>query len=158
MPWLFVLIWSTGFIVARYGMAYASPLRFLSLRYALSIVCFASWIALARPAWPRDRGQALHLAVVGVLMQAGYLGGVWSAVKAGIGAGTVALLVGLQPVLTALWLTHHPAQGRQRIGGAVSGGSGAAWRSASGRHAGAFAQARQRRDDGRTSRWPCSRC
>ena len=103
MPWVFVLIWSTGFIVARYGMAHAPPLKFLALRYALSILCFAAWIALTRPAWPRDRRQALHLCVVGVLMQAGYLGGVWSAVKAGMGAGTAALLVGLQPVLTALW-------------------------------------------------------
>jgi len=122
MPWLFVLIWSTGFIVARYGMAYAPPLRFLSLRYTLSIACFACWIAWARPPGPRDRRQVLHLAIVGVLMQAGYLGGVWSAVKAGIGAGTVALLVGLQPVLTALWLTRHPAQGTT-VGsaGAVSG-------------------------------------
>jgi drug/metabolite transporter (DMT)-like permease len=118
MPWLFVLIWSTGFIVARYGMAYAPPLRFLSLRYGLSIVCFGLWIAWARPSWPRDRRQVLHLAVVGVLMQAGYLGGVWSAVKAGIGAGTVALLVGLQPVLTALWLTRHARSGST---GAVSG-------------------------------------
>jgi drug/metabolite transporter (DMT)-like permease len=103
MPWVFVLIWSTGFIVARYGMAHAPPLKFLALRYALSILCFAAWIALTRPAWPRDRRQALHLCAVGVLMQAGYLGGVWSAVKAGMGAGTAALLVGLQPVLTALW-------------------------------------------------------
>jgi drug/metabolite transporter (DMT)-like permease len=122
MPWLFVLIWSTGFIVARYGMAYAPPLGFLALRYALSIVCFGLWIAWARPSWPRGRRQVLHLAVVGVLMQAGYLGGVWSAVKAGIGAGTVALLVGLQPVLTALWLTRHPAQGAAAgSAGTVSG-------------------------------------
>jgi drug/metabolite transporter (DMT)-like permease len=105
MPWVFVLIWSTGFIVARYGMAHAPPMHFLAWRFALSIVCFALWIAWARPAWPRDLHQAAHLMVVGVLMQAAYLGGVWSAVKAGIGAGTVALLVGLQPVLTALWLT-----------------------------------------------------
>ena len=103
MPWVFVLIWSTGFIVARYGMAHAPPMSFLALRFALSIICFAAWIALARPAWPRDRRQAAHLAVVGLLMQAGYLGGVWSAVKAGMGAGTAALIVGLQPVLTALW-------------------------------------------------------
>jgi drug/metabolite transporter (DMT)-like permease len=122
MPWLFVLIWSTGFIVARYGMVHAPPLRFLSLRYALSMVCFACWIAWSRPAWPSDRRQAMHLAVVGVLMQAGYLGGVWSAVRAGIGAGTVALLVGLQPVLTALWLTRHPAHGAAAgSAGAVSG-------------------------------------
>jgi len=111
MPWVFVLIWSTGFIVARYGMRYAPPLGFLSLRFVLSIACFAVWIAWARPAWPRGPRQALHLCAVGVLMQAGYLGGVWSAVRAGMGAGAVALLVGLQPVLTALWLTRVPAPG-----------------------------------------------
>ena len=103
MPWVFVLIWSTGFVVARFAMPHAPPLRFLSLRYACSIACFAGWILLSRPRWPASRTQWLHLGVVGVLVQAGYLGGVWSAVKAGIGAGTVALLVGLQPVLTALW-------------------------------------------------------
>lgn len=104
MPWVFVLIWSTGFIVARYGMSHAPPMSFLALRFALSILCFAVWIAWSRPAWPADAAQVAHLAVVGLLMQVAYLGGVWSAVKAGIGAGTVALLVGLQPVLTALWL------------------------------------------------------
>ena len=105
MPWVFVLIWSTGFVVARFGMPHSPPLTFLSMRYALSLLCFGAWIVWARVAWPRDRAQWGHLAVVGVLIQAGYLGGVWAAVKAGIGAGTVALLVGLQPVLTALWMT-----------------------------------------------------
>jgi drug/metabolite transporter (DMT)-like permease len=105
MPWVFVVIWSTGFVVARYGMPHAPPFKFLSMRYALSLVCFGAWVALARVRGPRDRMQWLHLAVVGALMQAGYLGGVWAAVKAGIGAGTVSLIVGLQPVLTAMWLT-----------------------------------------------------
>ena len=109
MPGLFVLIWSTGFIVARYGMPHAPPLKFLSLRYAFSIACFAVWVMASRAPWPRDRRQVFHLAVTGLLIHAGYLGGVWAAVKAGIGAGTVALLVGLQPVLTALWLTARPA-------------------------------------------------
>jgi drug/metabolite transporter (DMT)-like permease len=112
MPAVFVLIWSTGFIVARYGMPHAPPLTFLSWRYALSVAAFALWIALARPAWPRDRAQWLHLAVTGVLMHAGYLGGVWAAVKAGISAGTVALIVGLQPVLTAVWVSATGAEHR----------------------------------------------
>lgn len=105
MPAVFVLIWSTGFVVARYGMPHAPPMTFLAWRYALSVAAFAVWIALARPAWPRDRAQWGHLAVTGVLMHAGYLGGVWAAVKAGIPAGTVALIVGLQPLLTALWVS-----------------------------------------------------
>jgi drug/metabolite transporter (DMT)-like permease len=105
MPAVFVLIWSTGFIVARYGMPYAPPLKFLAVRYALSLVCFCIWVALARVAWPKERAQWGHLAATGVLMQAGYLGGVWAAVHAGMGAGLVALMVGIQPVLTAIWLS-----------------------------------------------------
>lgn len=105
MPWVFVLIWSTGFIVARYGMPHAPPLSFLAVRYALSILCFLPWIVLAGVKWPGNRTQALHLAVTGILMHAGYLGGVWAAVKAGMGSGLSSLIVGIQPVLTAIWLT-----------------------------------------------------
>ena len=107
MPVVFVLIWSTGFIVARYGMPWAPPLKFLAVRYALSLACFVLWVALARVAWPASRGQWGHLAVTGVLIQAGYLGGVWAAVKYGMGSGLIALLVGIQPVLTAVWLSMH---------------------------------------------------
>jgi drug/metabolite transporter (DMT)-like permease len=106
MPVVFVVIWSTGFIVARYGMPDAPPLGFLSVRYALSIACFLPWIVVAGVRWPASREQWLHLSVTGVLMHAGYLGGVWAAVKAGMGAGFSALIVGLQPVLTALWLSY----------------------------------------------------
>lgn len=105
MPWVFVLIWSTGFIVARYGMPHAPPMSFLAVRYALSILCFLPWILVAGVKWPSNRTQALHLAVTGVLMHAGYLGGVWAAVKAGMGSGLSSLIVGIQPVLTAIWLT-----------------------------------------------------
>jgi drug/metabolite transporter (DMT)-like permease len=118
MPWVFVLIWSTGFVVARFGMPHSPPFKFLAIRFALSVACFGAWIALARVAWPRERVQWLHLSVVGMLVHAGYLGGVWAAVKAGVGAGTVALLVGLQPVLTAVWMTaSHGASdaGRARV-------------------------------------------
>ena len=105
MPWVFVLIWSTGFIVARYGMPHAPPMSFLAVRYALSILCFLPWIVIAGVKWPTNRTQALHLAVTGMLMHAGYLGGVWAAVKAGMGSGLSSLIVGIQPVLTAIWLT-----------------------------------------------------
>lgn len=124
MPAVFVLIWSTGFVVARYGMPHAPPLSFLAWRYALSVGAFAVWIAWAKPAWPREPAQWLHLGVTGALMHAGYLGGVWAAVKAGIPAGTVSLIVGLQPVLTALWVSltlggaahEHRVSARQWLG------------------------------------------
>ncbi len=105
MPAVFVLIWSTGFIVARYGMPYAPPMTFLAVRYALSMLCFALWIVIAKVHWPASRAQWLHLGLVGVLVHAGYLGGVWTAVKLGMGSGLSSLIVGLQPVLTALWLS-----------------------------------------------------
>lgn len=105
MPPVFVLIWSTGFIVARYGMPHAPALALLSWRYGLSVLAFAAWIGISRPAWPTQRTQWLHLSVTGVLMHAIYLGGVWSSVRAGASAGTVALIAGLQPVLTALWVS-----------------------------------------------------
>lgn len=105
MPVVFVLIWSTGFIVARYGMPNSPPFTFLLWRYVFSILCFAVWVKWARVPWPQGRPQWGHLAVTGVLMHAGYLGGVWAAVKVGMGAGLTALIVSLQPVLTAIWLS-----------------------------------------------------
>jgi drug/metabolite transporter (DMT)-like permease len=105
MPVVFVLIWSTGFIVARYGMPNSPPFTFLLLRYVFSVLCFVLWVRWARVPWPQGRMQWGHLAITGVLMHAGYLGGVWAAVKVGMGAGLTALIVGLQPVLTAVWLS-----------------------------------------------------
>jgi drug/metabolite transporter (DMT)-like permease len=124
MPAVFVLIWSTGFIVAKYGLPFAPPMSFLAIRYALSLACFLVWIAIARVAWPRNRAQWLHLAITGVLIHAGYLGGVWSAIKGGMGSGLSALIVGLQPVLTAVWVSRmgdgsqsdHRVSARQWLG------------------------------------------
>ncbi len=114
MPLVFVLIWSTGFIVARYGMPHGPPFSFLALRFALSVVCFLAWVWLAGSRWPSTPVQWRHLAITGVLMQAGYLGGVWAAVKSGMGSGVSALVVGLQPVLTAIWMSAAGARVSQR--------------------------------------------
>ena len=127
MPAVFVLIWSTGFIVARYGMPHAPPMKFLALRYLLSAICFTVWALAARAAWPAGRAQVAHLAVTGLLINAGYLGGVWSAVKLGMGAGLVALLVGLQPVLTAVWVSSRGGQvSKRQWGGLALGFAGLA--------------------------------
>ncbi len=111
MPFVFVIIWSTGFVSAKLGMPHAEPFSFLCARYAASIACFSIWIIwarLAKPAhsvWPKGKAQWAHLAIVGILIHAGYLGGVWSAVKLGMSAGLSALIVSLQPIVTALWLS-----------------------------------------------------
>ena len=115
MPAVFVLIWSTGFIVARFGMPHSPPFSFLWFRYLFSIACFGIWIIWAKVKWPQNPREWFHLSVTGVLMHAGYLGGVWAAVKAGMGSGLSALIVGLQPVLTAIWLSSHGSQSESHV-------------------------------------------
>jgi drug/metabolite transporter (DMT)-like permease len=101
IPALFVLLWSTGFIGARYAMPHAEPFTFLSMRYALAIAILAPAALLARAARPTGR-QAMHAAISGVLIHGVYLGGVFYAVRQGLDAGIAALIVGLQPVITAV--------------------------------------------------------
>ena len=95
-----MVIWSSGFVVAKYAAPHAEPLSFLVVRYAGVIALMLLLAVPARAAWPRGRAVA-HLAVAGIGIQAGYLGGVWTAVAAGMPAGVAALVVNLQPVLTA---------------------------------------------------------
>ena len=96
-------------------MPHAPPFSFLGLRYAFSIVCFSIWIYFAKVKWPETRKEFFHLGVTGILMHAGYLGGVWAAVKAGMGSGLSALIVGFQPVLTAIWLSTHGASAENKV-------------------------------------------
>jgi drug/metabolite transporter (DMT)-like permease len=99
---LFVLLWSTGFIGAKFGLPYADPLTFLSLRVTLValLMLVAAW--LARAPWPRGARAWTHTAIAGLLIQGGYLSGVFCAIAQGLSAGVVALIVGMQPLLTAL--------------------------------------------------------
>ncbi|WP_395401748.1 DMT family transporter [Pseudoduganella sp. UC29_106] len=98
VPLFFVFLWSTGFIVAKFGLPYAPPLTFLLLRFAGVLALLVPAVLLLRAPWP---DKPLHVAVAGVLLQAGYLSGVWCAIKIGMPAGLSALIVGMQPILTA---------------------------------------------------------
>jgi drug/metabolite transporter (DMT)-like permease len=99
-PAVFVLLWSTGFIAAKAGLPYVEPLTFLSIRFALVTALMLPVALLVRARWP-GRVEAGHIAIVGLLMHGGYLGGVFSSIHHGLPAGVSALIVGLQPVLTA---------------------------------------------------------
>jgi drug/metabolite transporter (DMT)-like permease len=99
VPSLFVLIWSTGFIVAKFGLPYAPPLTFLVMRFLGVLFILVPCLVAVRAPWPA--GKAGHIAVAGLLLQAGYLIGVWCAIKLGMPAGVSALIVGMQPILTA---------------------------------------------------------
>lgn len=100
MPAVFVLIWSSGFVVAKFGLPYTTPLWFLVLRFVVVIATLLMMLPFMRVTWP-STSQSGHIAIAGMLIQAGYLGGVWCAIDAGMPAGLAALIVGLQPVLTA---------------------------------------------------------
>jgi drug/metabolite transporter (DMT)-like permease len=96
---VFVLLWSTGFVVAKFGLPYAPPLTFLLLRFVGVLLVLLPLVLLMRAPWPL--GQIRHIALAGILLQGGYLAGVWCAIKLGMPAGVSALIVGMQPILTA---------------------------------------------------------
>lgn len=101
IPAAFVLLWSSGFIAAKIGLANAETLTFLALRYAV-VTLLTAGVALAmRAPWPKSWLEVGHIAIAGALLQALYFGGVWLAMGMGVGAGVAALIVCMQPMLTA---------------------------------------------------------
>lgn len=99
-PAVFVFLWSTGFVAAKYGMPYAEPLTFLWVRMAAVVIILAVIVLAARPRWP-NWAETGHSVVTGILVHGFYLGGVFVAIAQGVPAGISALLPGLQPVLMA---------------------------------------------------------
>lgn len=100
VPGLFVLLWSTGFVFAKLGMPSAESATFLVVRFAIVVPLLIVLAFAFRARWP-GRAEAGHAAVVGVLMHVVYLGGVFAAIEKGVPAGVSAVIVGLQPLLTA---------------------------------------------------------
>jgi drug/metabolite transporter (DMT)-like permease len=117
-PALFVLLWSTGFIAAKYGLPYAPPLTFLLYRFLLVAALMTLVARIAHVEWPKGMAIA-HCAVAGLLVHGIYLGGVFVAIARGAPAGVSAMIVGLQPLLTVvvawLWLDER-VMPRQWIG------------------------------------------
>jgi drug/metabolite transporter (DMT)-like permease len=122
-PALFVVLWSTGFISAKFGLPYAGPLSYLLARFALVVIVMIPLVLIAQRGgaalWPERPITYVHVAVTGLLVQGVYLGGVFVAISRGMPAGTAAMLVGLQPILTVFiasrWLGEHTAP-RQWVG------------------------------------------
>jgi len=101
MPGIFVLLWSTGFIGAKFGLPYAEPFTFLFIRFVLTLMLLIPLTWLMRISWPSSPRLWKHIAVSGLLVHGTYLGGVFYGIYLGMPAGLAALLVGLQPLLTA---------------------------------------------------------
>jgi drug/metabolite transporter (DMT)-like permease len=101
-PITFVLIWSTGWVVAGLAAPYADPLTFLVVRYAFAALAMALIALAMRATWPARPADVGHAMMSGVLLHAIYLGGVWWAIRHGLPAGISGLIAALQPILTAL--------------------------------------------------------
>lgn len=100
-PVLFVWLWSTGFIGAKYGLPYAEPFTLLLYRMLITLIFLGLLAWWVKPIWPTPK-LALHTAVTGLLVHGLYLGGVFYAIMGNMPAGLVSLVVGLQPLITAL--------------------------------------------------------
>ncbi|MCW0218482.1 MAG: DMT family transporter [Prosthecobacter sp.] len=101
IPFLFVLLWSSGFIGSKLGVPYAEPFTFLTLRYLIVLVVLVPIALLTRAPWPQGRGQIAHVAFAGLLIHALYLSGCVYALRFGLPAGIVSLIVSMQPLFTA---------------------------------------------------------
>lgn len=102
-PAIFVVLWSSGWIVAKIAAMHADPLTFLALRHALAALAFALVAQGAGAAWPASRRLMLHAFICGVLLHGLYLAGLWWAIGQGVPAGLSGIIAGLQPLLTALF-------------------------------------------------------
>lgn len=117
-PWVFVVLWSTGFIGAKLGLPYVEPAMFLEVRFLLVLAILLPLCWVSRAPWPPAH-KAARMAVSGILLQAGYLGGVFAAIHHGMPAGVSALITGLQPLVTAFlasWLLREKVALRQWLG------------------------------------------
>ncbi len=101
-PLLFVLLWSTGFIAAKYGLAYAPPLKFLLYRFVLVAVLMGVVALATHAVWPATITEVAHVVIAAWLVHGVYLGGVLVAIAGGMSAGMAAMLVGLQPIVTVI--------------------------------------------------------
>lgn len=101
LAWYFVVTWGSGYLATKVGLQYAPPFTFLSLRFAFGLLLVVPIALAVRPAWPASASQWLHVAVAGLLMHAVNLGGSHYAQYLGMSAGIAALVLALQPLVTA---------------------------------------------------------
>lgn len=102
LAWYFVAIWGSGFLASKIGIQYAPPFSFLTLRFLFGIVCMTPIVIFTRARWPSSRREFGHVVVAGLLMHAMHLGGSHYTQYLGVSAGITAVLLTVQPLLTAM--------------------------------------------------------
>lgn len=119
LAWYFVAIWGSGFLATKIGLQYAAPFTFLTLRFLFGVACLLPIVLVMRPRWPASRADLGHVIVAGLLMHAMHLSGSHYTQYLGVSAGITAVLLSVQPLLTAViamrWLGEAPAA-RQWLG------------------------------------------
>lgn len=100
-PAIFVLLWSTGWVVAKYAAMHSEPFTFLAMRYALSALAFLVLCLLLKAKWP-ERAKVFRAIYSGFFLHGFYLGGLWWAIANGVPAGISGIIAALQPLLTAM--------------------------------------------------------
>ena len=102
LAWYFVTVWGAGYLATKVALQYAPPFTFLALRYLLGLACLVPVLLWLRPEWPVSRGALGHVVVAGLLMHAVQLSGSHYAQYLGMSAGIAALIISVQPLLTAM--------------------------------------------------------
>ncbi len=119
LAWYFVIVWGSGFIATKTGLQYAAPFTFLSMRFAIGIVCLMPLLLWLKPRWPTTKMVWLHVVIAGLLMHAIHLSGSHYGQYTGLSAGVVAIVLAVQPLLTAMaaaWLLGESPSSRQWLG------------------------------------------
>ena len=102
MPVVFVILWSTSYVVAEAAIVVAAPMSVLVLRFTTVIAIMGILFTTLRPPLPKSAMDWLHLGFVGFLMQTVYFGMAYFAFLNGVATGTAALIFSLQPLLVTL--------------------------------------------------------
>ncbi len=101
-PGIFLVMWSTGYVAAKFGLGYIEPMTFLTLRFACVVAIMAILFAILRPPLPKSGPEWTHLAIVGFMLQAMYFGMCYMSFNAGLSVGTLALILAMQPIIVGL--------------------------------------------------------
>ncbi len=119
LAWYFVSVWGSGFLATKIGLQHAAPFTFLTLRFAFGILCLVPIVLICKPRWPQQRSEFGHILVAGLLMHTVHLGGSHYTQYLGMSAGITAVLLSIQPLLTAViagrWMGERPGS-RQWLG------------------------------------------
>lgn len=122
-PGVFILLWSSGYVAGKVGLPYAGPFTLIFLRFSVAAAILLGVALMMRAPWPSTPRQWMHIAVVGVLIQALQFSGLYSGLSMGVSAGVSALIVGLMPIFTAVGAVAFLGErvNRRQVGGLCLG-------------------------------------